>query len=219
MSIGTQGIIRDAYGIAVPQYYNPTTDAFEPSLGSGGAVAVGFLTVPTVTISGSVVTSGTTTATISGKPTIQGTVANDGTAADNPLLLGAYAHATGQSAVSADGDVVRLWADRTGKLAVWMPALGAHANAWSAAAVAIAGTSTSLDASYASNIAIFGNTSAATTFTVQYSQDNTNWYDSDITLVVAGAGNFAKTFQSGARYLRLKSSAAATITATISAKN
>jgi hypothetical protein len=94
---------------------------------------------------------------------------------------------------------------------------GAHANAWSAAAVGINGTSTALDTDYLPFVTAFGNSSAAATITLQVSQDNTNYYDGP-TQVLAGAGNFCINATVGARYVRLKSSAAATITATLAAK-
>jgi hypothetical protein len=99
-----------------------------------------------------------------------------------------------------------------------VPVVGAHANAWNAAAVAINGTSNSVDCQYEANITVFGNVSAGTTITLQVSQDNTNWYDSDKTQAPSGAGDFCFSATIGARYIRLKSSAAATITATIAGK-
>lgn len=166
----------------------------------------------------SIVQSITQTVSVSGNPAMQGMVAHDAVVTGNPVLAGAYAHATGQAAVSADGDVVRLWADRQGRLAVWVPPAGAHANGWSAAAVLAGGVSAALDTLYTKTVSIFGNASAATDLTAQYSQDNTNWYDSD--QKIAGAtGNFGLTFDAAARYIRVKSSAAATITLTIAAKS
>ena len=94
--------------------------------------------------------------------------------------------------------------------------IGTQANAWSAASVSANGTSTAIDMGQAAVISAFGNTSATTTITVQFSQDNTNFYDSATTVVANG--NFGITFNHGARYVRLKSSAAATITATLAGK-
>lgn len=97
-------------------------------------------------------------------------------------------------------------------------AVGSHGNAWSAATVGVAGTSTALDTNRCQSgySSAFGNTSTSSTLTVQYSQDNTNFYSSAST--VAANGNFALAFTHGARYVRLLSSAAATITATLACK-
>lgn len=156
---------------------------------------------------------------ISGTPTVQGATAHDNVVSGNPVLTGGYAHATGQAAVSADGDVARFWVDRRGALAVWNPPVGAQANAWNGAVVAAGGNSAAVDLLYCTVCTIFGNVSAATNLTVQVSQDNVNWYNSDIVLNLAVAGNFYRNFDCGARYLRLLSSAAATITATIAGKS
>jgi hypothetical protein len=49
---------------------------------------------------------------------VVGDAAHDAAAAGNPLLVGAYASASAPSDVSGDGDAVRLWADRAGRLQV-----------------------------------------------------------------------------------------------------
>ena len=94
--------------------------------------------------------------------------------------------------------------------------IGTHANAWDAATVAINGTSAAIDLIDARTVTAFGNTSGATTLTLQVSQDRVNWYNHPTT--VAANGNFAQTWDVASRYCRLHSSAAATITATVSAK-
>lgn len=96
--------------------------------------------------------------------------------------------------------------------------VGAQGNAWNAAAVLAAGVSASVDAGSLPNVSAFGNVDAATTITVQVSEDNATFYDTTSTVVLAGAGNFHVSLNTGARYVRLKSSGAATITATIAAK-
>lgn len=54
---------------------------------------------------------------------IVGDVAHDAAASGNPVLVGAYASAAAPTDVSADADAVRLWALRSGALAV-QPTLG-----------------------------------------------------------------------------------------------
>lgn len=49
---------------------------------------------------------------------VVGDVAHDAAAAGNPVLVGAYASATAPTAVSANGDAVRLWATTSGALNV-----------------------------------------------------------------------------------------------------
>lgn len=95
--------------------------------------------------------------------------------------------------------------------------LGATGNAWSAAAVGVGGTSTALDLSVTRDCSAFGNTSAASTITVQLSQDNATFRSSGIN-TGAVTGDFGINFTTGARYVRLISSAAATITATVACK-
>jgi hypothetical protein len=94
--------------------------------------------------------------------------------------------------------------------------VGAHGNAWSAAAVGAGGTSTSLDTRYTPFVSIFGNTSGGTVLTVQLSQNDADWYDSTTHAV---NGDFGFHLTIGARYVRLKNSVARTITATIAAKD
>jgi len=99
-----------------------------------------------------------------------------------------------------------------------VPVIGVHANAWNNIAVGIGGTSAVIDCQYQRTISAFGNVSAATTIKVQVSQDGTNFYDSGSEQVLAGAADFHITLDTGARYIQLHSSAAATITATTAGK-
>lgn len=94
--------------------------------------------------------------------------------------------------------------------------VGTHANAWSAASVAVNGTSAAIDLEDCAQLSVFGNTSGASTLTLQMSADRVNWYNHPTT--IAANGNFAQVYTVGARYARLHSSAAVTITATIQAK-
>lgn len=123
--------------------------------------------------------------------------------------------ATAVSAASIDGKLPAL---SDGRVAVINNALGAQGNAWNAAAVLAAGVSASLDTKDRPNVSAFGVVDAATTITVQVSQDNATFYDTATNVVLAGAGDFHLSLNTGAKYARLKSSGAATITATIAAK-
>ena len=127
--------------------------------------------------------------------------------------LGSTAPTVGQK--TAANSLPAVLASDQGALPVNV--VGSHANAWNVAAVGANGTSTVIDCQYVSKISAFGNTSGNTTITVQESQDNTNFYDA---LALSGVnGDFGIQLVSGARYLRLKSSAARTITATIAGKS
>lgn len=152
----------------------------------------------------------------SGRPNVVGAAAQGAAVAGNPFLV---------AGEDGSGNVARLQERTTaivgteaGLVTRNIPtATGTHANAWSAAAVGAGGTSASIDTQFTPNISVFGNTDGATTITVQLSQDDANFYDATSTLVT-GAGDFALSATLGARYVRLKSSQARTITATIAGK-
>jgi hypothetical protein len=95
--------------------------------------------------------------------------------------------------------------------------IGGQGNAWSAATVAANGTSAVVDTWSCPYVSAFGNASAATTLTLQYSADGSSFYDGP-TVTLSGAGDFHLDATTAARYLRLLSSSAATLTATIAAK-
>lgn len=96
------------------------------------------------------------------------------------------------------------------------PPIGTHGNAWLAADVGAATYSAGVDTLNAPFVSAFGNTSGASTITVSVSMDASTWYDTTITF--AANGDFWFNFSVGVRYVRLKSSAHVTITATIAAK-
>lgn len=97
--------------------------------------------------------------------------------------------------------------------------IGAQGNAWNAAAVGIAGTSNIVDITNQPLVTAFGHVSAATTITLQLSEDGTNFYSSQHNQVLAGAADFSFDGEVASKYARLISSAAATITATIAGKD
>ncbi len=100
--------------------------------------------------------------------------------------------------------------------------IGTHANAWSAAAVAVGGLSNAVEVSFGRTVSIFGTSSAiGGLFVVQFSQNGTTFYDTLISSARDSAGNHAITFDCGARFVRLKatqSSGTITYTMTIAAK-
>lgn len=147
---------------------------------------------------------------------VEGRAANGAAVAGNPVLVGAE---------DASGNTQRLRTAITlpgtadpGTITRNIPTFyGTQANAWNATAVAANGTSNSIDTQLAPNVSVFGNTSGVTRIAIQLSQDNVNFYDvTDQN--VPGGGDFGISGVWGARYIRLKSSQARTITATISAK-
>lgn len=135
-------------------------------------------------------------------------------AAALPLPAGASTEAT----LAAQSAKLPAALDEDGRLSVGQLVVGAQGNAWNAAVVGVAGTSAAIDTKSAPNVSAFGNASAATTISIQVSQDNANFYDTTTNVVLGGAGNFHIAGAFGAKYIRLKSSLAATITATIAAK-
>lgn len=94
--------------------------------------------------------------------------------------------------------------------------VGTHGNAWNAASVGAAGKSTAVELHNAFNVTAFGNTSGASTLTLEVSQNGTTWYAHPTS--IAANGDFAQSWQIGAKWARLSSSAAVTITATLAAK-
>lgn len=98
------------------------------------------------------------------------------------------------------------------------PVAGTEANAWSAESTGAGGFSDSVDCRYEKNISAFGNVDGATTLTLQVSQNNTDFYDTDVDVTTGGADDFHLFLETGARYVRLKSSADVTATASIVAK-
>jgi hypothetical protein len=157
----------------------------------------------TITNTPAVTISGTPAVTVSGNVEI----AND---VGNPVPCTTVI--TGTPAVSISGTPTVTSNQGT------MLTIGTQGNAWNAAPVGIAGTSANIDAQYMKNVSAFGSASAATTITIQISQDGTNFYDTSTNVVLAGAGDFHMFITIAARYARLKSSAAATITATLAGK-
>ncbi len=95
--------------------------------------------------------------------------------------------------------------------------IGVQGNAWNAAAVASGGTSAVVDTWSCPYVSAFGNAGAATTLTLRYSLDGSNFYAGP-SVTLSGAGDFHIDATTAARYLQLLSSSAATLTATIAAK-
>lgn len=98
-----------------------------------------------------------------------------------------------------------------------LPVIGAHGNAWNAAAVLAAGVSAAIDTLDSGNITVFGNSSAITDLTIQYSQDGINFYSAE-EINIAAAGDFFLHIQTGAKFIQIVSSAAATLTVTVAGK-
>lgn len=98
-------------------------------------------------------------------------------------------------------------------------ATGTQGNAWNTAVVSANGVSSSIDVQLLSVISVFGNADSPTVIRPQFSQNNTNFYTSvDIAFSPNASGDFSGSFIYGGRYVKLISSNAATITATIAAK-
>jgi hypothetical protein len=122
--------------------------------------------------------------------------------------------------VLVDGQGVPLQQDVNGNLKVTavVPTVGTEGNAWLNAAVGAGATSASIDTQFTPFVSIFGTADGATTITIQFSQDNVNFYNDSSFTVVGPTFNFGVNQTIGARYVRLRTSNAVTITATIAAK-
>jgi hypothetical protein len=129
--------------------------------------------------------------------------------------LGSTAPTVGQK--TAANSLPTILASDQGALPVNV--VGAHANAWNAVAVAAAGNSASIDCQYTPHISAFGTSNGNTTISLQVSQNDTDFYTAATVTVGGGGGDFALNLTIGARYIRLQSSAARTITASITGKD
>ncbi len=115
--------------------------------------------------------------------------------------------------IDSDNDILRKILNNINSAAT-----GTQANAASSVAFSAGGFSSIIDTFGGDEISAFGHVSAATTITVQVSADGITFYDTSSTQVLGAAADFHIYFSTGARYVRLKSSAAVTITATIQVK-
>ncbi len=124
----------------------------------------------------------------------------------------------GQKVMAASTPVVIASDQSPIPITVTPATVGVEGNAWNAVAVGAGGVSASVDCQYTAFVSCFGVTSAVTVITVQVSQDDVAYY-SAFSTTVAPAGDFYLAGNIGARYVRLRSSAAANITATIAGKS
>jgi hypothetical protein len=93
--------------------------------------------------------------------------------------------------------------------------LRGHATLWASPNVGVNGVSPSIDLSEksVSLVTLFGNSSGITTLTVQFSDDDTTFYDSQYTYIMTAPGDWGFTVPVCPFYLRLKSSAGVAINA------
>lgn len=213
-------------------------DAAVSTAGTGSVIA---LLKGMQTIMGSV-TSSPTANTVGDR--LKTIATNTGTASSAATSILASIGATSDAAATGEGSLIAIvkqlrtiltdvWDDADNALTVQgdvglvagteveisaTPVVGAHGNAWNAASVLADGESTAIDCQYQHRISAFGSVDAATTVSVLVSQDNTNFFDTGSSSVLGGAGDFHLSLETAARYVRLKSSGTATITATIAGK-
>lgn len=105
-------------------------------------------------------------------------------------------------------------------LPVIVTPVGVHGNAWLAAVVGVGGNSAIVDTQFTPHVTIFGTTSGVTTITIKVSQTlvPADFVDGPTVASVGPNFNFVGNVTIGARYVRLQTSLASTITATIAAK-
>lgn len=94
---------------------------------------------------------------------------------------------------------------------------GTQDNAWAAAAVLAGAESAIVELQYSSTFSAFGNSNAATTIELRVSQDGVTFYTID-SVILAVAGDFGFSGPVGARYVRLRTVGAATLSASICGK-
>jgi hypothetical protein len=100
-----------------------------------------------------------------------------------------------------------------------VPTVGSQGNAWNNVAVVADGFSSVVDLQQCSSISVMGNVDAETIITVYASQDGSKFYNTQIDKPLLANQEFYISVPSfGARYIRLKSDSASTITATIAGK-
>jgi hypothetical protein len=93
------------------------------------------------------------------------------------------------------------------------PVAGSDANAFTVAQVTgVNATSAVIDLQYCSVVSVFGLNNASGTLEFQISQNGSGFYTLAPTISVTGGTAFAATYTTGARYARLRYSAAATWT-------
>lgn len=98
-----------------PLRVDPTGSTTQPISDAGGSITIDDGS-GSITVDGSVTAVSATAANF--KAQVQGEAAHDAAASGNPILLGAYASASAPTDVSTDGDAVRVWADKAGRVQV-----------------------------------------------------------------------------------------------------
>lgn len=106
---------------------------------------------------------------------------------------------TGDNKVAISGSLVAQPAVATGA-------------AWSAATVSANDNSTAVDLQYVSQCTAMVNSSDASAFKLQVSQDNSAWFDMGQTLTFSASGTGCLNFVSGARYARLSCTSGTSLT-------
>jgi len=110
-----------------------------------------------------------------------------------------------------------LTCDESGNL-VTISKIGTQGNLWNAASVLADGVSSVVDLNCHTKLATYGSSDAVATLTMECSANNSNYYNPNATVDVVN-GDFYLCMQFPARYIRLSSSANATVTANVSASS
>ena len=164
---------------------------------------------------------------------ITGPVPDDGVSFNTaaPITFGGE-DSNGFARVSRMGDAVALPDFRTVAVATyvhnpnnpsstaWVRRVafqGTHGNAWNGVSTGVNGLSNIIDCEHQAFVSIAGNSDIASNITLLVSQNGINFYQRDFFGVSPGV-DFAFDYLLGFRYVRLRSSANALITATIASK-
>lgn len=127
-------------------------------------------------------------------------------------------HTVGQQATDDSVSVVLATGHAALPITYGTRCFGSEGNLWDNVAVSANGTSTAFDACNATMVSIVGNTSTATNLSLELSLDNSNYYSSMWSIPSANGNFHLELNHLGAKWLRLKSSASATITASAGGK-
>jgi hypothetical protein len=94
--------------------------------------------------------------------------------------------------------------------------IGIQANLWNATVVTPGAVSAVFDTRGFPNCSVFGNVTATSTLTLQASADNINYYSTELTTL--SNTDFGTHIIFGAKFIRMTTDTAATITATVQCK-
>ena len=119
--------------------------------------------------------------------------------------------------VDSDGNSLPFSGDSNGNLIIVTQPAFTGKKLWDAEAIDVDDFSDYVDVSKHKDYCLFGNSDVLMKFKVHVSDDNVNYYDSGIVICVDG--DFYMEEQISAKYIKLKSQTAGTVTVNVNAKS